>query len=46
VLTKVGENAFKGISSKAAIKVPSSKVKAYKKLMAQKGQGKKVTITK
>jgi hypothetical protein len=46
VLTKVGANAFKGISSKAAIKVPSSKVKAYKKLLTQKGQGKKVTITK
>jgi hypothetical protein len=46
VLTKVGANAFKGIKSNATIKVPSSKVKAYKKLLAGKGQGKKVTITK
>jgi hypothetical protein len=46
VLTKVGENAFKGIPSNATIKVPSSKVKAYKKLLEGKGQGKKVTITK
>jgi hypothetical protein len=46
VLTKVGENAFKGIPSNATIKVPSSKVKAYKKLLTGKGQGKNVTIKK
>jgi hypothetical protein len=46
VLTKVGANALKGISSKATIKVPASKVKAYKKLLTGKGQGKNVTIKK
>ena len=38
-LTKktVGKNAFKQINSKAKIKVPSNKLKAYKKLLKSKG---------
>lgn len=45
-LKKVGENAFKGIQSKAKIKVPSKKLGAYKKLLKGKGQGNKVKIQK
>lgn len=45
-ITRIGKNAFKGISVKAKIKVSSSKLKAYKKLLRNKGQGKKVKITK
>lgn len=45
-LKTVGKNAFKGIKSNAKIKVPSSKLKPYKKLLKNKGQGKKVKITK
>jgi len=45
-LTSVGKNAFKGIDSKATIKVPSKKLKAYQKLLKNKGQGKKVKIKK
>lgn len=45
-LTKnnVGKNAFKGIHSRATIKVPKSKQKSYKTMMKKKGIGKKVTI--
>lgn len=43
-LKKVGKNAFKGISKKAVIKVPAAKLKAYKKLLAKKGQGSTVKI--
>ena len=43
-LKSVGKAAFKGIASKAVIKVPKSKKKAYKKLLKGKGQGKKVKI--
>ena len=43
-LKKVGKNAFKGINAKAKIKVPKKKLKAYKKLLKGKGQGKKVKI--
>lgn len=43
-LTKVGANAFKNIYKKATIKVPSSKVKTYTKLLTGKGQGKNVRI--
>jgi hypothetical protein len=46
VLKTVGSGAFKGINSKAKIKVASSKLKKYKKLLKGKGQGKKVIITK
>ncbi len=43
---KVGKNAFKGIHSKATIKVPKSKYKAYKTLLKKKGVGKKVKFKK
>ena len=45
-LKSVGKSAFKGIHSKAKIKVPAKKYSAYKKLFKGKGQGKKVTIVK
>ncbi|HCT90862.1 MAG TPA: hypothetical protein DF613_05715 [Lachnospiraceae bacterium] len=45
-LTSVGKNAFKGIHTAAKIKVPAKKLKAYKKLLKGKGQGKKVKIVK
>ena len=43
---KVGSNAFKGISSKATIKVPKSKLSQYKKLLKKKGVSAKATIKK
>jgi arabinogalactan endo-1,4-beta-galactosidase len=44
---KVGSKAFTKISSKATIKVPASKLKAYKKLLSKKGiTGKKQTVKK
>ncbi len=43
---KIGKNAFKGISSKAVIKAPKGKVKAYKKMLRAKGVGSKVKITR
>ena len=43
---KVGSKAFKNISSKATIKVPKSKLKAYKKLLREKGISSKATIKK
>ena len=47
-LTKknVGDKAFKGIYSKATIKVPKSKLNAYKKMLKAKGVGTKVKIKK
>ncbi len=48
-LTKksIGTNAFKGISSKAVIKVPKSKLKTYKSYLKKSGvNGKKQTIKK
>ena len=45
-LKTVGKNALKGINSKATIKVPKSKLSAYKKLLKGKGQGSKVKIVK
>lgn len=45
-LKKVGKKAFKGIKATAKIKVPKKKLSAYKKLFKNKGQGKKVKITK
>lgn len=45
-LKTVGKNAFKGIHKKAVIKVPSAKLKKYKKLLAKKGQKKTVKIKK
>jgi hypothetical protein len=45
-LSKVGSGALKGINKKAKIKVPSAKLKNYKKLLKEKGQGNKVKIVK
>ncbi len=45
-LTKVGKNTLKNIHKKAKVKVPSSKLKQYKKLFKNKGQKKTVKITK
>ena len=45
-IKSVGAKAFKGISKKAKIKVPKSKLKAYKKLFNKKGQSKSVKISK
>lgn len=43
---KVGSKAFGAIHSRAMIKVPKSKVKAYKKLLEKKGVGPKAKIKK
>lgn len=45
-LKKVGSKALKGINAKAKIKVPKSKLKAYKKVFKEKGQKKTVKIVK
>jgi len=44
VLNRVGKNAFKGIHKKAVFKVPKAKLKAYKKIFANKGQHKTVKV--
>ncbi len=43
---KVGSKAFKGIYSKATIKVPKKKLKAYKKILKAKGVSSKAKIKK
>lgn len=43
---KAGKNAFRGISKKAVIKVPASRLKQYRKLLAGKGQAKTAKIKK
>lgn len=43
-ITSVGGNSFKGVSSKAKIKVPSRKKAAYKKLFRKRGLSSKVKI--
>ncbi|MDD6071645.1 MAG: alpha-amylase family glycosyl hydrolase [Clostridiales bacterium] len=43
---KIGNNAFKGIPSNATVKVPKSKLSAYKKLLREKGLSTKVKIKK
>ncbi|MCM1161025.1 MAG: leucine-rich repeat domain-containing protein [Roseburia sp.] len=45
-LKTVGKNAFKGIYTKCKIKVPAKKVKAYTKLIKNKGQKATVKINK
>ena len=45
-LKSVGKDALKGIQSNAKIKVPAKKLSTYKKLLKNKGQGKKVKIIK
>lgn len=42
--TTVGSSAFKGIYAKATIKVPKSKLKAYKSILRARGVGKKAKI--
>ena len=42
----VGSSAFKGIYAKATIKVPKSKLAAYKKLFKSKGVSSKVVVVK
>ena len=44
VLKKIGAKAFSGINAKAVIKAPKKQLKAYKKVLKGKGQGKKVRI--
>lgn len=44
VLKKVGSQALRGINKKAVVKVPSKKLKAYRKLFKNKGQKKTVKI--
>jgi len=43
---KIGSKAFYGIKSKAVIKVPKKKYSFYKKLLRDKGAGKKVSYKK
>lgn len=45
-LKSVGKNAFQGIKPTAEIKVPKEKWGTYKKLLRNKGQGRKVQIVK
>ncbi len=45
-LKKIGKSALKNIKTSAKIKVPAKKLSAYKKLLRNKGQGKKVKIVK
>lgn len=42
----VGSKAFKGIHSEATIKVPKSKLKAYKKMLKKKGISSQVNVEK
>ena len=44
--SKVGAKAFQNIYSKATIKVPSKKLKAYKSILKARGIGKKVKVKK
>ena len=44
--SSVGSNAFKGIGTKATIKVPKSKLKSYSSIFRARGAGKKVKIKK
>lgn len=43
---KTGSKAFKGINSKATIKVPKNRLEQYKKLVKSKGAGKNVKVKK
>ncbi len=44
--SNVGSSAFKGTPKNAVVKVPKSKVSAYKKLLVKKGLNKKATVKK
>ena len=46
VLKSVGKNALKSVHKKCKVKVPKSKLKAYKKLFKNKGQAKTVKVIK
>ena len=46
LLKSVGKNALKGIHKKCAIKVPKTKLTAYKRLLKKKGQKASVKIIK
>ncbi|MDO4273770.1 MAG: leucine-rich repeat protein [Eubacteriales bacterium] len=46
VLKTVGANSLKGIHAKAVVKVPSTKLTAYKKVLKGKGQSSSVKIVK
>ena len=43
-LEKTGSNAFKGINSKAVIKVPKSRITSYNKIIYARGAGKSVKV--
>ena len=43
---KIGKQAFKGISKRVSVVVPNKKMKAYKKLFAQKGLNKRAKFYK
>lgn len=45
-LKSVGKNALNGVRADAKIRVPSRKLKAYRKILKNRGQGCKVTIVK
>lgn len=45
-INEVGAKAFKGIHKKATIKIPKSKLKAYRKLLKKAGQASSVKIKK
>ena len=42
----IGKNAFRGIYSKATVRVPKNKVKSYKSVFRSKGMGKKGKVKK
>ena len=44
LLEKTDNDAFKGINSKAVIKVPKGKADYYKKIVYSKGAGKSVKV--
>ena len=45
-LKSVGKNAFKGVDRRAVVKVPKKKLKAYQKLLKNKGLSKTAKISK
>lgn len=45
-LKSVGKNALNGVRADAKIKVPSRKLKASRKILKNRGQGRKVTLVK
>ena len=43
-ISRVGNDAFKGIATDAKIKVPAKKLDTYQKLLAKKGLGDKAVV--